>query len=131
MSEKEKELLLEEEEEEEVILDHWRHEHPLTLVEIRTRVSCFGCGRLFSSGEEAHGCIKKCRYFYFHQECAEMGRKIRHPTHPQHILIQQIYHHQSRRCAICERYIYLLNLKMQVLVVSRVCTRYCDDGCNR
>ncbi|KAH6757227.1 hypothetical protein C2S52_023555 [Perilla frutescens var. hirtella] len=66
--------------------------------------NCYGCDRSFSSGEHMYGCSKKCKYVkLLHEECAEMSRKIRHPMHPQHILIQKNYSSNESKCAICER----------------------------
>ncbi|KAL1551748.1 hypothetical protein AAHA92_19548 [Salvia divinorum] len=79
------------EDEERDMVDHWSHEHPLTLVETRREDECYGCEQSFSSGEQAYGCIiEGCQGSkLLHEECAVMARKIQHPLHPQHILIQQ------------------------------------------
>ncbi|KAL1551780.1 hypothetical protein AAHA92_19580 [Salvia divinorum] len=82
MSEKEKEIEM---------VDHWSHEHPLTLVETRRGDECYGCKVLFSSGEQGYGCrgITGCQYpNVLHEECVAMSRTIRHPLHPQHTLVQ-------------------------------------------
>ncbi|KAH6827537.1 hypothetical protein C2S53_007882 [Perilla frutescens var. hirtella] len=98
-------------EEEEVVVDHWSHHHPLSLVQTSKRAhfftdNCYGCDRSFSRGEHVYGCSKKCKYVkLLHEECAEMSRKIRHPMHPQHILIQKNYSSNESKCAICERHI--------------------------
>lgn len=45
------------------MVDHWSHEHPLTLVDPGRRDVCYSCGQLFSSGEQAYGCsINGCQY---------------------------------------------------------------------
>ncbi|KAH6757226.1 hypothetical protein C2S52_023554 [Perilla frutescens var. hirtella] len=92
--------------EDEVVVDHWSHHHPLTLVQTSKRHICYGCGRVCSSGEHVYGCSKKCKYTKFlHEECAEMATKIRHPMHPQHILIQEYYSSNASKCAICDLHI--------------------------
>lgn len=90
------------------MVNHWSHYHPLTLVKTRRGDKCNGCGRYFSIGEQVYGCSNKyCTYFYLHEECAEMPRKIRHPMHPQHI-IQQYKPYFWPNCAICEKTIVSL-----------------------
>ncbi|XP_047959651.1 uncharacterized protein LOC125204921 [Salvia hispanica] len=91
------------------MVDHWSHEHPLTLVDTREREYCYGCELRFGSGEKAYGCsMKVCRYAkLLHEECAAMAREIRHPLHhlhpqAQHILIQQHQPHFDI-CDICQQ----------------------------
>ncbi|XP_047963779.1 uncharacterized protein LOC125208240 [Salvia hispanica] len=95
------------------MIDHWSHEHPLTLVETREKVYCYGCEELFGIGEQAYGCSTEgCDYArLLHEECAAIAREIRHPSHhPQHILIQ---HHEPecRVCHICRRTIWSIGYK--------------------
>ncbi|XP_057786688.1 uncharacterized protein LOC131004100 [Salvia miltiorrhiza] len=116
MSEKEKEM----EEmwlEEKKIVEHWSHEHPLTLVETRREDKCYGCQRSFSSEEQAYGCSKGCRYTkLLHQECAQVARKIRHELHPQHIFIQD--HEQCLgMCNIC---------RLSIWSIGYRCTSSCE-----
>ncbi|KAL1538115.1 hypothetical protein AAHA92_26897 [Salvia divinorum] len=95
------------------MVDHWSHEHPLTLVETCEKNYCYGCERPFSSGEQAYGCsIDGCEYSeLLHEECAEMAREIRHPLHhSQHILIQQ-NPKDLISCDICECFIWSIGYK--------------------
>ncbi|KAL1538114.1 hypothetical protein AAHA92_26896 [Salvia divinorum] len=110
MSEMEK--IIEMEEDERDMVDHWSHEHPLTLVETRGGDECYGCERPFSSGEQAYGCsIEGCVYSrLLHEECAATAREIRHPLHPQHILSQR-YRRELRVCSICFRIIWSIGYK--------------------
>ncbi|XP_047959225.1 uncharacterized protein LOC125204581 [Salvia hispanica] len=113
MSEKEKKIEVEEEEEKEKeMLDHWSHEHPLTLVDTIGRDICYGCGRSFSTGEQAYGCsVTGCKYSrLIHEECAATMREIRHPLHTQHILSQR-HHPELMMCVICENIIYSIGYK--------------------
>ncbi|XP_047959479.1 uncharacterized protein LOC125204789 isoform X2 [Salvia hispanica] len=90
------------------MVDHWSHEHPLSLVDARGGEYCYGCEVRFGSGERAYGCsMEGCEYEkLLHEECAAMAREIRHPLHQypqaQHILIQQ---HQPKYaiCYICRQ----------------------------
>ncbi|XP_042020576.1 uncharacterized protein LOC121768216 [Salvia splendens] len=88
------------------MIDHWSHEHPLSLVDTRGGEYCYGCEVRFGSGEKkAYGCsVEGCEYAnLLHEECAAMAREIRHPLHhPHHILIQQ---HQPKihSCDICKQ----------------------------
>ncbi|XP_047962742.1 uncharacterized protein LOC125207442 [Salvia hispanica] len=95
------------------MVDHWSHEHPLTLVETRGGDHCYGCEVRFGSGEQAYGCsIDGCEYSnLLHQECAAVAREIRHPLHhPHHILIQR-HEPDLRGCNICERTIWSIGYK--------------------
>lgn len=88
------------------MVDHWIHEHPLTLVETCRDDECYGCEQFFSSGEQAYGCIiEGCQDpIFLHEECAVMARKIQHPLHPQHILIQTrtpVWMFRQRFCKFC------------------------------
>lgn len=88
-----------EEEEEKTIVSHF-HDHPLTLAETRRGGECHDCERLITSGGLAYVCSKKCGYQgLLHEECGEMTIKIRHPSHPQHILARGY----ASRCAICRK----------------------------
>ena len=113
MSEKEKKIEVEEEWEKTEMVDHWSHEHPLTLVETRGGDYCYGCQLRFSSGEQAYGCsIDGCEYSkLLHGECAAMAREIRDPSHhPQHILTQR-HEPDLWSCGICERIIWSIGYK--------------------
>ncbi|XP_047963673.1 uncharacterized protein LOC125208141 [Salvia hispanica] len=112
------------------MFDHWMHEHPLTLVETQRGDQCYGCEQPFSSGEQAYGCSKRCwdsKLFrdskLFHEECVSMARKIQHPLHPQHILIQKRHQfwwereRHSLKCEWCERCIW------------GICYRCTSSGC--
>ena len=95
-------------EDEREMIDHWSHEHPLTLVETREGDYCYGCEVLFGSGEQAYGCsIKECEYpNLLHEECAEMAREIRLPLHhPEDILILRL-EPDLYRCSICGKVIW-------------------------
>ncbi|XP_047962144.1 uncharacterized protein LOC125206975 [Salvia hispanica] len=98
---------MEEEWEKREMVDHWSHEHPLTLVETRGRDECYGCRRLFTSGEQAYGCsITECEYSkLLHEGCAATVREIRHPLHHQHILRQR-HKKKPLLCSICDEYIW-------------------------
>ncbi|KAL1538060.1 hypothetical protein AAHA92_26845 [Salvia divinorum] len=96
-------------EEERKMVDHWSHEHPLSLVVIDSRSlwRCDGCSGGFRGGEKGYACSQKCGYdVLLHEDCAEALRKIRHAMHPQHTLIQQFdsAYSQMRRCSICQHY---------------------------
>ncbi|XP_047963696.1 uncharacterized protein LOC125208163 [Salvia hispanica] len=98
------------------MIDHWSHEHPLTLVEIRERDYCYGCEELFGIGEQAYGCSTEgCNYArLLHEECAAIAREIRHPSHhPQHILIQR-HEPELGTCRICERTIWSIGYRCSV-----------------
>ncbi|KAA8548786.1 hypothetical protein F0562_000470 [Nyssa sinensis] len=68
-----------------VELEHFSHQHPLTLNNDHDKdnlASCFGCwGRI--SGL-AYGCTQ-CKFF-LHRWCAELPSKVQHPIHPLHSL---------------------------------------------
>ncbi|XP_042023926.1 uncharacterized protein LOC121771217 isoform X2 [Salvia splendens] len=109
MSEKEKKIEMEEED----MIDHWSHEHPLTLVDTRELEFCYGCEVRFGSGEQAYGCsIDGCEYSnLLHPECAAMAREIRRPLHhPQHILIQR-HERTLLGCGICGKTIWSIGYK--------------------
>ncbi|XP_047949141.1 uncharacterized protein LOC125194973 [Salvia hispanica] len=85
-------------EEEEVLLDHFLHEHPLSLTETRVESICNCCRRRFY-GELGYTCSKKCGSdVALHEDCAEMLRNITHPAHP-HALSQKKL---AGNCAVCE-----------------------------
>ncbi|XP_047959683.1 uncharacterized protein LOC125204953 [Salvia hispanica] len=95
------------------MIDHWSHKHPLTPVEIRERNYCYGCEELFGIGEQAYGCrTEGCGYTrLLHEECADIAREIRHPSHhPQHVLIQR-HKHELGVCRICQRDIWSIGYK--------------------
>ncbi|XP_047956589.1 uncharacterized protein LOC125202264 isoform X1 [Salvia hispanica] len=116
MSEKGKNIEMEEE-----TIDHWSHEHPLTLVEARGKDYCYGCERRFGNGEHAYGCsINGCKYSnLLHEECAVVATEIRYPLHhPQHILNQRLARNSIRSsCGICGR------------MVSSIGYRCTSSGC--
>ncbi|KAL1538116.1 hypothetical protein AAHA92_26898 [Salvia divinorum] len=110
MSGKEKNIEMDEEKE---MVDHWSHEHPLTLLETHGRDYCYGCERRLGSGEQAYGCIASgCEYSnLLHEECAAVAREIGHSLHhPQHILIQR-HPLDLRFCDICGRMISSIGYK--------------------
>ncbi|XP_047962145.1 uncharacterized protein LOC125206977 [Salvia hispanica] len=104
------------EEDEREMIDHWSHEHPLTLVDTRGGDHCYGCHARFSSGEQAYGCsINGCEFSnLIHAECASMAREIRHPLHPQpqHILIQR--YKDTQWCQICSTWISSISYKCTI-----------------
>ncbi|XP_047959581.1 uncharacterized protein LOC125204868 [Salvia hispanica] len=110
MSEIEKKREMEDEEKE--MIDHWSHEHPLTLVDTTGRDRCYGCERSFGSGEQAYGCsIPGCKYSrLLHEECAATLREIRHPLHTQHIL-SQCHRRELYTCLICNLFIFSIGYK--------------------
>ena len=112
MSEEEKNIEMEEDERE--MIDHWSHEHPLTLVDTRVLEYCYGCEVRFGSGEQAYGCsVDGCEYSkLLHQECAAVAREIRRPLHhhPQHILIQ-CHEPDLGVCHICGSTIWSIGYK--------------------
>ncbi|XP_047963790.1 uncharacterized protein LOC125208252 [Salvia hispanica] len=89
------------------MVDHWNHEHPLTLVEAPAGGYCFGCLMLFRRGEKCYTCSQECGYErLLHEDCAEAPRKIRHAMHPQHILTQHIRTGPLLKCcSICQSYV--------------------------
>ncbi|XP_047962179.1 uncharacterized protein LOC125207012 [Salvia hispanica] len=92
-----------EEREEREMVDHWNHEHPLTLVEAPRGEYCSGCLTLFRRGETYYRCSQECWYgVKLHEDCAEAPRKIRHAMHPQHTLAQQFNIDVVRQCSICQ-----------------------------
>lgn len=97
-----------EKKEEEVTLQHFLHDHPLTLVEkIRVGEYCYGCF-LYFSREAGFECSQKCGdEILLHEECAEMPRDIIHPMHSHHTLVQKLLPQYSNendpKCAVCDR----------------------------
>ncbi|XP_047962149.1 uncharacterized protein LOC125206984 [Salvia hispanica] len=94
-----------EEREEREMVDHWNHEHPLTLVEASGASFCYGCLTSFRRGEKCYECSQKCEnYVLLHEDCVEAPRKIRHAMHPQHTLTQQssLDGVEEGRCSICQ-----------------------------
>ncbi|XP_047962177.1 uncharacterized protein LOC125207010 [Salvia hispanica] len=95
--------------EEREMVDHWIHEHPLTLVRSRGGEYCYGCLTYYRRGEKGYGCSQKCGYAeLLHEDCAEAPRKIRHAMHPQHTLTQQfsLFGVEGGRCPICQWYVW-------------------------
>ncbi|XP_047963562.1 uncharacterized protein LOC125208057 [Salvia hispanica] len=95
-----------EEREERGMVDHWIHQHPLTLVEAQRGEYCYGCLTPCRRGDKCYGCSHKCGYGkLLHEDCAEAPRKIRHAMHPQHTLTQQLNTWAiDERCPICQLY---------------------------
>ncbi|KAI3463659.1 hypothetical protein Pfo_020322 [Paulownia fortunei] len=108
-------------------IQHLCHEHPLTLTEARVGGQCFGCWRYFS-GEPAYGCSMKCwPVIFLHEECAEMPREIRHPTHPQHILTQIVFDKLGNfpyTCTVCGR-----RARLGLVYHCSLCKFYIDLSC--
>ncbi|XP_047963591.1 uncharacterized protein LOC125208080 [Salvia hispanica] len=96
-----------EEKEEREMVDHWNHEHPLTLVEARGEDDCSGCQTPFRRGEKCYECSQACGYdVQLNEDCAEAPRKIRHAMQPQHTLAQQYTPERWQgRCCICQGYL--------------------------
>ncbi|XP_047943749.1 uncharacterized protein LOC125190474 isoform X1 [Salvia hispanica] len=89
------------------MLNHWSHQHPLSLVVIHSLHSCDGCYGKFRTADKGFRCIQRCRQeVLLHQECAEAPRKITRAMHPQHTLTQQYTHlHWQSCCSICQCYL--------------------------
>lgn len=108
MSEKEVQIMkiMKEEREEEVILDHFLHEHPLSLNETSVESLCDCCRKRFY-GEVGYLCSKKCGSdIALHEECAEMPRNITHPAHPPQHTLTQRRDFWPTVCALCESSIW-------------------------
>lgn len=92
-----------EKEEDGETIDHWSHEHPLTQVCTFIVHECNGCLLSFKMREPGYACSKRCGYTgLLHEACAEMPRKLRHPMHPQHLLMQERESYLHEKCAICK-----------------------------
>lgn len=116
---------------EEVTLNHFYHEHPLSLnVLIDTRYGpCYGCGRYIFAGDTAYKCRDKCRsYLLLHEECAEMPREITLSMHPQHTLIQKEDMYDAPECVFCEKTIYRIGY---YCTSSDLCKFQIHVGCAR
>lgn len=85
---------------EEVSIDHFIHEHPLTLIQPESDHRCYGCRRNFWV-EAAYGCKQCDNKLFLHTDCAEAPREIMHSMHPYHTLLQKLGDN-SRGCAACE-----------------------------
>ncbi|XP_041996727.1 uncharacterized protein LOC121746850 [Salvia splendens] len=80
-------------------IDHFVHEHTLTLIQSDNNDFCYGCGRYFFE-EAAYGCTKCGNRKYLHTDCAERPTKITHSRHPQHTLVLKLAD-APRKCAAC------------------------------
>jgi hypothetical protein len=83
-------------------LQHFSHEHPLTLNEElnkdHERFICVGC--LNQMLGPNYTC-KECHEFILHKSCAELPRELEHPLHPKHPLLL-IYRYFRKREIKCE-----------------------------
>ncbi|CAL5388493.1 unnamed protein product [Camellia sinensis] len=103
------------EEEKGMGLEHFSHDHPLILTTEHMYdddgvviISCYACEQLIISGQSYYGCTG-C-WFFLHKSCAELPKKITHPSHLEHPLT--LFSNPTYRslCDVCRencnRFIY-------------------------
>ncbi|CAL5389775.1 unnamed protein product [Camellia sinensis] len=96
-------------------LEHFSHDHPLILTTEHMYdddgvviISCYACEQLIISGQSYYGC-NGC-WFFLHKSCAELPKKITHPSHLEHPLT--LFSNPTYRslCDVCRetcnRFIY-------------------------
>lgn len=66
-------------------IDHFAHEHPLTLLHFNEKIEsdCHACKQ---SPKGLTYCCRSCKNFALHQSCAELPSQLIHIFHPQHPL---------------------------------------------
>ncbi|KAI8015766.1 hypothetical protein LOK49_LG05G00360 [Camellia lanceoleosa] len=99
-------------------LEHFSHDHPLILyTELMydgddddgvAKISCYACEQLIISCQSYYGC-NRC-WFFLHKSCAELPKKITHPSHLEHPLAlfsNPTYNSGCDFCGeSCNRFIY-------------------------
>ncbi|XVE81874.1 hypothetical protein DITRI_Ditri15bG0101000 [Diplodiscus trichospermus] len=108
-------------------IQHYSHEHPLTLRESKefdNEVRCRACG------ENCSGPCFVCEYcnFFLHRRCAvEFPREIHHPFHPLHPLTLTPLEPSTFECGACGGCDDRLLLSYRCVKYDELIIFYCDD----